>query len=482
LKPYRIDSSTPRLTHFCRLPVAYGLFFFFLIGCAHYPLNQRLVRHDPDHGYRLDSFIQDGENTNSLFICLAFSGGGTRAGAFSYGVLKKLASIEIEWEGKRKRLLDEVDCVSSVSGGSFTSAYYALFHDRIFKDFADKFLYRDIQGELLRLPLNPYNLFRLLSPTFSRIDLAAELYDATIFEGKAFSDLVQARRKPFLILNATNLSLGERFEFTQDQFDVLGSDIAAYPVSRGVAASSAFPFLLSPISLMNHPAPENYQTPVDYKNALEDFERNRRRYQWAKNQLLYENKGNRPFMHLMDGGLSDNLGVRFISDSLRRGTIRRLINNGEIKRLMILVVNSRTEPTEKLDKSESPPSLPTVAYKVATISMDNYTFETIEMMKELRDARVQAQRAVSDCQSVLKKECPSAPPLTPLAGTLEPYIVDINFESLADDAKRRDYFLSLPTTFHLSREQVDDLIAVGEELVDRSAEFRRFLGDLPKTQ
>lgn len=452
----------------------------WVAACAHYPLNIQLAHYDTAAGYRFGQFKTDAANTDSLFICLAFSGGGTRAAALSYGVLRRLAAIELQWEGKRKRLLDEVDCISSVSGGSFTAAYYALFREHIFTDFGDKFLYRNIQGELIAQLFNPINLVRLMSPYFSRIDLAAELYDATIFERKTFRDLLAYSRRPFLILNATNLTLGERFEFTQDQFDVLGSDIGAYPIARAVAASSAFPFLLSPVSLKNHPKPENYQTPVEYKNALQDFERNRRRYEWAKNQLLYEDKENRPFLHLMDGGLSDNLGLRFISDSFRRGTIRNKINNEEIRRLLIIVVNARTEPPEDLDRRESPPSLPAVAYKVATTSMDNYTFETIEMMKELRDARVQAQRAVADCQGILKKECPPAPPIPRLAGSIEPYIVDINFESLAEDEDRRTYFLSLPTSFSLTPKQVDDLIAVGAELLEKSPEFQRFMRDLEK--
>jgi NTE family protein len=451
----------------------------WVAACAHYPLNDQLKNYNEKAGYRFSQFREDSNNTDSLFICLAFSGGGTRAAALSYGVLQKLAELTIQWEGKRKRLLDEVDCISSVSGGSFTAAYYALFHDRIFNDFKEKFLYRNIQGELIAQLFNPINLFRIMSPYFGRIDLAAELYDATVFEQNTFGHLLASSRKPFLILNATNLALGERFEFTQEQFDVLGSDIAPYPIARAVAASSAFPFLLSPISLKNRPKPENYQTPAAYKNALEDFERNRRRYEWAKNQILYEDKEDRPFVHLMDGGLADNLGVRFISDSFRRGTIRDLITNEKITRLVIVVVNAKTEPPEDFDKQESPPGLPVVAYKVATTSMDNYTIETIETMKELRDSRLQAQRAVTDCQNILNKSCPSAPPITRLAGSIEPFVVDINFESLTDQ-DRRTYFLSLPTSFSLSRTQADDLIAVGGELLEKSPEFQRFMRSLEK--
>ena len=47
------------------------------------------------------------------------------------------------------RLLDEVDTISGVSGGSFPAAYFGLYGDRIFEDFEERFLYRNVQGALL---------------------------------------------------------------------------------------------------------------------------------------------------------------------------------------------------------------------------------------------------------------------------------------------------------------------------------------------
>jgi predicted acylesterase/phospholipase RssA len=219
----------------------------------------------------------EGNNTDSLFVCLAFSGGGTRAAALSYGVLEKLRSTRVTWEGVEKSLLEEVDCISSISGGSFTAAYYGLFGDRIFRDFRGAFLEADTQGALTRRLANPANLARLASPRFGRIDLAAEYYDRHLFEGHTFASLAEPARRPFVMINATNLANGERFEFTQDQFDFLMSDLGTYPVARAVAASSAFPFLLSPVTLKNYPH-DGFTLPEDYQEGLEDHETNRRRY------------------------------------------------------------------------------------------------------------------------------------------------------------------------------------------------------------
>ena len=91
-------------------------------GCAHYPENARIEHYDPQSGYRFRNLTNTG-NSDSLQVFLAFSGGGTRAAALSYGVLEALAHTEIVWEGQRRRLLDEVDYITAVSGGSFTAAF-----------------------------------------------------------------------------------------------------------------------------------------------------------------------------------------------------------------------------------------------------------------------------------------------------------------------------------------------------------------------
>ena len=96
---------------------------------------------------------------------LTFSGGGTRAAALAYGVLEVLRATPIVWEGERRSLLDEVDVISAVSGGSFTAAYYALKRERAFADFESAFLKRDVEADLRRQLLSPVNWARLASPT-----------------------------------------------------------------------------------------------------------------------------------------------------------------------------------------------------------------------------------------------------------------------------------------------------------------------------
>ena len=146
-------------------------------------------------GYRFAN-LAGGEEENKLFVCLAFSGGGTRAAALAYGAMLAMRQTRIDWPRRGETLLDEVDCISSVSGGSFPAAYYGLFHDRLFEDFEERFLYRNIQGRILLKALYPWNWFWLASPYYSRIDLAAELYDEQLFDHSSYGLLINEARRP----------------------------------------------------------------------------------------------------------------------------------------------------------------------------------------------------------------------------------------------------------------------------------------------
>ncbi|HVP79010.1 MAG TPA: patatin-like phospholipase family protein [Thermodesulfobacteriota bacterium] len=173
-------------------------------GCVHPTINQPVKALDPNAGYR-GAQVKDSENSDHMLLLLTFSGGGTRAASLSYGVLEELKRTEVTLDGKKRRLLDEVDAISGVSGGSFTAGYDGLFGDRIFQDYEGKFLKKNIQGALLLGVLNPLNWPKLFSGTFGRSDLSGEYYDKHIFERGTFGDLA-ARKGPFIVINATDMS------------------------------------------------------------------------------------------------------------------------------------------------------------------------------------------------------------------------------------------------------------------------------------
>ena len=153
-------------------------------------------------------------------------------------MLKELSETELGREGHKYRLSDEVDVITSVSGGSFTSAYFGLCRYRIFKDFEHDFLRRNVQGELTGQVLNPFNWPRLLSPFYTRAYFFSELYDEILFHHATYADMIKAHG-PFVIINATEMTLGTRYQFTQNYADIICSDLSQLPVSRAVTASSA---------------------------------------------------------------------------------------------------------------------------------------------------------------------------------------------------------------------------------------------------
>jgi len=463
-----------------KLKLTILLFFsiFAFIGCAHYPTNAKLDNFDKGKGYRFQNILPQ-ENSDSLFVILAFSGGGTRAASFSYGVLEKLRDTEIIWDGKKKRLLDEVDVISSVSGGSFTSAYYALYRDKIFADFESQFLKKNIQGALAKKLLSPLNWFRLASSEFDRIDMAAEYYDEHIFDHHGFKDL--QKRKPFIIINATDMTLGARFEFTQDQFDLLCSDLSEFPISRAVAASSAFPVLLSPVTVKNYAGSCNFSEPDWVKNAMNDRDIAASRFARATQVRSYLDKDKRPFIHLMDGGVADNIGLRepmysmFSTDS--PWSVLRMVNMEQVKKIVVIIVNAKTEPNITLDQKESAPDLKDTLMTVANAPMDNYSFETIELLKKSVEQWQKDVDARKSCETEMKKSCPKAK----LAGghlyEIDFYPIVIGFDAI-QDSDERSFFKNLPTSFSLPPDTVDKLRNIAGRLLEESIVFQELKGHL----
>ncbi len=243
------------------LPALLAALVVLLGGCASAPTNPSIAHADGTAGYRYETRPQYARNKEDIVV-LAFSGGGTRAAAFSFGVLELLRDTEvIGHDGRPARMLDFVDVITGVSGGSFTALAYGLYGDRLFGEYEQRFLKRDVQGELIRRAFSPFNWGKLGSPFYGRSELAANLYDEILFDGATFADL-QRGAGPMIVASATDLSSGSRFYFTQKLFDVLCSDLGAVQLSRAAAASSGVPVVLSPVTIDNYAGSCDYRAPA----------------------------------------------------------------------------------------------------------------------------------------------------------------------------------------------------------------------------
>lgn len=252
--------------------------------------------------------------TDGRFVGLSISGGGSRAALFSAAVL-----FELQKHG----VLQQVDVISSVSGGSYTAALYALSCDppgaggnpscpatvegpertRWMPEIVFPLLERDFETRWVGNWFWPDNILKYWLTDFSRSQIMAETLDANLFDNSVlggepfrFHDLNPQR--PHLLINATDNTdtiqytgntvarspflkgwpeepcrEAHFFAFTQEHFRELGSHLDQYPLSRAVVASSAFPGVFNYITLRD-----------------------------------YSRRGKR-FAHVFDAGPYDNLGV-----------------------------------------------------------------------------------------------------------------------------------------------------------------------------
>lgn len=463
------------------------LMVLLLANCASYQKNSKLEKYDASAGYRypvLDAADKSG-NSDSLFVVVAFSGGGTRAAALSYGVLQKLRDTKIEWEGKQKRLLDEVDIISSVSGGSFTSAFYGLNRDAIFSgDYEKNYLKHDVEKDLLLKLFNPVNLFKLASGDYGRSDMVNEYYRDRLFGVKTFADL-QKQGKPFLMINGTDMTTGAQFPIIQDAFDLLCSDLDQYPVSRAVATSSAFPGLLTPLTYNNYAGSCQYKEPQWVVNGANDVAFNQRGVQFIDDRRSYYEHPTyqkpRQFIHMMDGGVADNIGMRSLTFGLENAgpeySILRMVSTGKIKKLVVIVVNAATDPANDLDQSASVPSTVSTVITSATVPLDNYTFDTLSSSKSAIDIFSKDVNFLAECNSALKEQCPSAKPIGVPPNEIDSFVSVVSFNAIANP-EQRYWFKNLPTNFSLPAETVDKLTAMGATLLSENGDYKKLVDDI----
>jgi len=446
---------------------------FINTGCAHYPFNQPLKQIDRQTGYRM-KFRGVPGNSEALLFYLTFSGGGTRAASFAYGVLEELKETMAMIDGKERRLLDEVDVISAVSGGSFTAGYYGLFGESLFQDFEKKFLKKDIQGALAaRMLFDPVNWLRLASGAFSRSDAAAEYYDRYVFDHGTFGDMA-ARKGPLILINATDIISGTRVSFTQENFDPICSDLSRLPVARAAAASSAVPAVLSPITLRSYAGQCNYHPPGIIERVMKEADVSKRQYHLIDDMMIYLDSEKTQYIHLVDGGVADNLGVRAILDRVHAqgdfwSTLKRSKQEA-VRKIVFLVVNAETEVDDQWSRSSRPPSLAIAIESYSSVVITRYNFETIMLLRESFGPWT---------EEVRRGRCGDQPiSLDPGAcGEIQFYLIEIKFDNVRDKDSRR-YFKRLPTSFKLDPVEVDRLCIIAKKLLEESPEYQRLLKDL----
>lgn len=440
-----------------------------LLGCAgadRLP-NPPLARGARNAGYGLAEINASGGRPD-LLVFVAFSGGGKRSAAFGHGVLRGMRDVPVNLGGPPSNLLAEVDQVAGVSGGSFTAAHYALYHEASFETFPGEFLYRDIAAYVWGTYVLPWQWGWLVDPGVGTNDRMAGVYDDLMFHGATFRDLV-ARGRPRLSINATDLATGSAFPFLPHSFDVICSDLGRFSLARAVAASNGFPLLFTPITLANHRGPRcDAPLPVNLSVMPMLAEYNRRRLLEVVARMADPDRT--PWVHLLDGGISDNLALRAtLNFAILGGTeepeFAALIR--PVRRLLMISVDGQSATDPALSRQRMVNGLVQIFDAVSGGQIDNYNLETLAVAATEVERMTERQR---------ENRCRHAPvidghPCGDVAGLL----VHV---SLADvpDAALRARLRRVPTGLTLPREDVDMLVAAGETVIRSNREIAAFLG------
>ena len=245
-----------------------------------------------------------------LYVGLAFSGGGHRASAFSYGVLQELAATGAAHN--RHGLAGEVRFLAGVSGGAVTAAWFALHGPAGLPAFRGRYLLRNAERYVLVDPRAPGPITPAVQDRVLARDSLAPVLDAYLFAGATFARL--GKDRPVLRIVASDLARGAPFVFSPETLSAVCRNLARMPLSQAVAASAAFPAVFRPIVLpVRHracagspPPPLRRLDSPEVQPVLARLAAARQRYGDPRVDSV----------HLADGGLTDVYGTAAVIAAL----------------------------------------------------------------------------------------------------------------------------------------------------------------------
>ncbi len=236
-------------------------------------------------------------------VALAFSGGGTRAAAFSFGVLRGLDHLPTR-DGRS--YLDRVIFVSGVSGGSVTAAYYGQGCAAL-TDFRERFLIRDAEEDL-NTTVSLGNIARGLHGGANDASRLPAWLDRNLFNHATSWRRASARQADCLDQCLRSLQPNP-FLFSPETFAALCSDLSKYPLSNAVAASAAVPVAFVPIVLESFPTACATPLPPWVNRVIADPNSGAQVRAFAEALTHYREPGQIEYLKLADGGITDNFGL-----------------------------------------------------------------------------------------------------------------------------------------------------------------------------
>lgn len=451
----------------------------FLAGCGsthNVPANAPITAVTPAAvEAAISTGSEDPAYLDDLLVALAFSGGGTRAAAFSYGVLTELDKIQVPRARGPAPLTERIDFVSGVSGGSVTAAYFGIKKRAGLADFRERFLLRDAEESLVT-NVTTGTLARGLAGGVN-VGNFPQWLDANLFEGATFGQL-RADRRPRIWINASDIYNRTPFIFGRTAFSILCSDLDSYKIVDAVAASAAVPIIFAPTVIENFsercrtPLPEWAERARRDPNAppmLRSFSQALERYR----------DGTMKYVKLLDGGLVDNFGLSGFTIARESSdtpygplTPEQAI---KLRRTLFLVVDAGRAPAGDWAQSVEGPvgaELIMAAADTAVDAGERASFTAFERTNfEWRDALIRWRCSLSEAQRRR-----FGVPRGWNCHDLKFFVARVSFDQLGE--ARAAALGAVPTRFKLPREQVDLVVSAGQEAVRNNPTFRAFVNSL----
>jgi NTE family protein len=412
---------------------------------------------------------------DDVIVGLSFSGGGTRAAAFSFGVLQELERIPVR--GAQEPMIDKIDFISGVSGGSVTAAYYGLKRRAALADFREKFLMRNAE-EGLQTSLSLGTFSRALAGGINDSTGFPRWLDANLFDGATFGQL-RPDGRPQVWINASDIYSRTPFVFSPVTFRAMCSDLSQYPLSNAVAASAAVPVAFAPVVIQTFPGKCQDPLPPWVARASDNPNAPPLLSRFARALTRYHD-GSMPFIKLLDGGLVDNFGVSGF-------TIARLTSDTpygpfspaqavKVRRLMFLVVDAAAGGggADWIHTVEGPRGVDLVRAAADTAidasvagSFTAFNATMTDWLGSLIRWR---------CGLSAAERARYGAPANWNCRDVKFFIGRVGFDQLPRE--RAAELERVPTRFQLPPEQVDSVIAAGRDALRANPTFRSFASNL----
>lgn len=411
---------------------------------------------------------------DDTIIGLSFSGGGTRAAAFSYGVLKEMERIPIR--GAQSAMIDRAEFVSGVSGGSVTAAYYGLRKRAALADFRERFLLRNAE-EGLQTDLTLATLSRAVAGGINDSTGFPRWLDANLFQGATFRDL-GATSRPQVWINASDIYNRTPFVFGAVAFGAMCSNLSEYPLANAVAASAAVPVAFAPVVIQTFPGKCNDRLPSWITRARDNANAPPMLNAFAKAISRYHD-GSIPYIKLLDGGLVDNYGlagftIARLSSDTPYGPLspRQAV---KLRRALILVVDAKTGLSGNWINTIEGPSGADLVKAAADTAIDSSVAGSFTAfsatMTDWQGALVRWRCGLSAADRARY-----GAPANWNCRDVKFHVGRIGFDQL--EQSRAAELERVPTRFQLPPEQVDSVIAAGGDALRASPTFRSFAAGL----